>query len=379
LTIERGARQLAFNHQSSIINHKSEIGNPPMARLDLFSKTENKLRPVWQAALSDHVIGLTWSPDGSRLAAAAVSGPITILDAATGTPIHELKGHGFGTASIAWQPGGNLVASAGQDKQVRLWDATTGQECKALDAGAAWAEKLAWHPSGQWLAVGAGKQARIFSAAGELIRELPPQAGTVMDLAWRPGTNHLTVLAYGAATTYDPVANADPVKLLAWKGSPLAMAWSPGGKILAHGNQDATIHFWYYDTSHDLQMWGYRTKIRELAWDFSSRHLATGGSPVVCVWDCQAGPKGPEGSRPLMLEGHEENISALGYQSRGFLLASAGLDGRILLWQPTNKKGPQIGESKFPEGEASVLAWSPDDKSLAAGSGAGVLVVFRAG
>jgi WD40 repeat protein len=80
-----------------------------------------------------------------------------------------------------------------------------------------------------------------------------------------------------------------------------------------------------------------------------------------------------------MLEGHEENISALAYQARGFLLASAGLDGQVLLWQPTNKKGPQIGEYRFLEGEASVLAWSPDDRSLAAGSGAGAVGVFRAG
>lgn len=350
-----------------------------MARLNLFGKSENKLRPSWTAAIPDHVIGLTWSPDGQYLAAAAVSGPITILDARTGARTYDLPGHGFGTASVAWQPGGNLIASVGQDSKVRLWDSATGQESRALDAGAGWAEKLSWHPSGKWLAVGAGKKTRVFTAAGELVRELPPQAGTVMDLAWRPGTNHLTVLAYGAATTYDPTAGIEPVKMLAWKGSPLAMAWSPDGKILAHGNQDATVHFWYYDDSHDLQMWGYRSKVRELAWDFNSRYLATGGSPVVCVWDCQAGPKGPEGSRPQMLEGHEENLSAVAYQSRGFLLASAALDGRIYLWQPTNKKGPQIGEFKFPEGEAATLAWSPDDKSLAAGSSAGAVVLLRAG
>jgi WD40 repeat protein len=349
-----------------------------MARLNPF-KSENRLRPVWKAALSDHAIGLTWSPDGSHLAAAAVGGPITVFDAATGKPVHQLKGHGFGTAAVDWQPGGNLIASAGQDGAVRLWNGSTGEEVKTLEAGAAWAERLTWHPSGQWLAAGAGRKARVFTAAGELVRELPPQAGTVMDLAWRPGTNHLTVLAYGAATTYDPLNGIDVVKLLAWKGSPLAMAWSPDGKILAHGNQDATIHFWYFDTAHDLQMWGYRSKIRELAWDFSSRYLATGGSPTVCIWDCRAGAKGPEGSRPEMLEGHEENISALAYQARGYLLASAGLDGRVFLWQPTNKKGPQIGEYKFAEGEASVLAWSPDDKSLAAGSGSGAVAVFRAG
>ncbi|AMV27958.1 translocation protein TolB [Gemmata sp. SH-PL17] len=352
-----------------------------MARISIFGKAENRLRPVWQAAAADHVIGLAWAPDGARLAVAAVSGPITVFDAATGKPAHELKGHNFGTAALAWQPTGNLLASVGQDGKVRVWDAAAGSEVKTLDAGASWAEKVSWHPSGQWFATAAGKKTKVWTAAGELVRELPPQAGTVMDLNWRPGTTHLTLLAYGSATTYDPLANADPLRVLAWKGSPLAMAWSPDGKILAHGNQDSTVHFWYYDASRDLQMWGYKTKVRELAWDYTSRYLATGGGPVVCIWDCQAGAKGPEGSKPTMLVGHDEesNLTALAYQHRGFLLASAGLDSKVLLWQPTNRKGAQIGEFDFQGGEASALAWSADDKSLAAGCGTGAVAVFRAG
>jgi WD40 repeat protein len=344
------------------------------------AKPENKLRPVWQAALPDHAISLSWSPDGKHLAAAAVSGPVAVFDAA-GEPAHQFPGHGFGTAAVAWQPGGNLLASVGQDGKVRLWDAAAGAEARVLEAGAAWAEKAVWHPSGRWLATAAGRKARVWTAAGELVRELPPQAGTVTDLAWRPGTDHLTVLAYGAATTYAPAAGADPVKVLAWKGSPLAMAWSPDGAILAHGNQDATVHFWYYDDARDLQMYGYRTKVRELAWDPTSRHLATGGGPVACVWDCKAGPAGPEGSRPQMLDGHAEDatLTAVAYQARGFLLASAATDGRVVLWQPANARGPQVGGAAFQGAEASVLAWSPDDKSLAAGSGSGAVAVFRAG
>src|SRR3954454_8062169 len=107
-----------------------------MALANIFGRAENRLRPVWQAAVPDHAIGLAWSPDASRLAVAAVSGPITVFDANTGKPLHQLKGHGFGTAAIAWQPNGNLLASVGQDSKVRVWDATAGQEAKALDAGA---------------------------------------------------------------------------------------------------------------------------------------------------------------------------------------------------------------------------------------------------
>lgn len=338
---------------------------------------DNKLRLAWQAAISDHVIGVAWSPDGRLLAAAAVSGPVTVLDAATGKPAHQLPGHGFGTTAVAWQPGGTVLASAGQDGKVRLWDAATGTELNALDGGAAWVERLRWNASGSLLAAGAGKKVRIWDAAGNLVRELPPQAGTVTDLGWRPGTDHITVLAYGAATVYDP-ATGETVRVFAWKGSPLALAWSPDGKVLAHGNQDATVHFWYYQSGTDLQMSGYPTKVRELAWDFTSRYLATGGGPMPCVWDC-GGPKGPEGTKPQMLEGHEDNLTAVAYQARGYLLASAGTDGRVILWQPANKKAPKVGKFRFAGAEASVLGWSPDDRSLAAGSGGGAVAVLRAG
>src|SRR5687768_7529812 len=181
-----------------------------MARIGIFGRAENRLRPVWQSAVPDHALALAWAPDNSRLAVAAVSGPIIIFDANSGKPIHQLKGHGFGTAALAWQPTGNLLVSVGQDSKVRVWDTATGHEVRALDAGASWAEKVVWHPSGQWLATAAGKQAKVWTAAGELVRALPHQAGTVMDVKWRPGTNHLTLLAYGSATTYDPLQHNEP-------------------------------------------------------------------------------------------------------------------------------------------------------------------------
>src|SRR5262245_64866625 len=140
-----------------------------MARINIFGRQpENRLRPVWQGTVPDHAIALAWSPDNSRLAVAAVSGPITIFDANTGKPVHQLKGHGFGTAALAWQPTGNLLASVGQDSKIRVWDAATGQEARALDAGASWAEKVLWHPGGQYLATAAGKKARSEEHTSEL-------------------------------------------------------------------------------------------------------------------------------------------------------------------------------------------------------------------
>jgi WD40 repeat protein len=335
------------------------------------SKSENRLRPAWRASVGDHVIALSWSPDSTRLAAGAVGGQVHVFDSSNGKVLHTLPGHGFGTTTVAFQPNGSLLATAGQDGKARLWK--EGAEVAVLAGGSAWVEVLAWNADGSILATGAGKKVRLWDAAGKQLAELPPLPSTIYDLAWRPGTNHLAVAAYGGVTLWD---NANRIREFAWKGSPLVAKWSPDGRMLAHGNQDATVHFWYADSGKDLQMYGYAHKVKELAWDQSSRYLATGGGSLVCVWDC--GGKGPEESKPQMLEGHAEdgNLTAVAFQHKGYLLASAGRDGKVLLWQSGNKKTPLAGSDQF-TGEATALAWAADDRSLAAGSAGGDVVVYR--
>jgi WD40 repeat protein len=72
-------------------------------------------------------------------------------------------------------------------------------------------------------------------------------------------------------------------------------------------------------------------------------------------------------------------LTAAAWQFRGYLLASTGADGRIILWQPGNKKAPRIGQFRFETSAASTLAWSPDDRTLAAGSAGGTVALFRVG
>ncbi len=125
-------------------------------------------------------------------------------------------------------------------------------------------------------------------------------------------------------------------------------------------------------SGEDLQMAGYPSKVRDLAWDPASRLLATGGASVVCVWDCSGA--GPAGRKPVQLEAHKALVSALAYQHRGVYLASGGEDGQVALWQPGKSRGAlALATVGAP---VSALAWSPDDRLLAVGTAEGRVIVF---
>jgi len=139
------------------------------------------------------------------------------------------------------------------------------------------------------------------------------------------------------------------------------MAFSPSGKWLMTGNQDCTIHIWNTDSNTELHMRGYAAKVRQLAWHRGSRWLATGGGPVISVWDCSG--RGPDGRTPMLLEWHQDLVTALHYQPQGDWLASGARDGSIAVWSPTQRQN-QISRAKISSGVTRV-AWSPDGKLLA--------------
>ncbi|HPE73221.1 MAG TPA: WD40 repeat domain-containing protein, partial [Candidatus Competibacter sp.] len=60
------------------------------------------VRIRWRFEIADSVQDLAWSPDGRWLAVAAVSGPLAVVDGATGDLRQDGPGHAGGTLKVAW-------------------------------------------------------------------------------------------------------------------------------------------------------------------------------------------------------------------------------------------------------------------------------------
>lgn len=326
----------------------------------------------WELSLDDHVIDMSYSPDGRFLAVAALSGGISILQASSGELKSFLPGHDGGTFTLSWRADSRRLASGGQDGKLRIWDIVDGTAHAQCDAGADWVERVAYSNAGDLVVSAAGRKLRLWNSDAQLLQAYPDHPSTIADVQWQPDEHLLTSACYGRLATFR-ANSSDPLKAFEWKGSILRLAWSPDANYIATGNQDASVHFWYRKSGKDLEMSGYPIKVRELAWDCSSRYLATGGSSTVIIWDCSG--KGPAGSVPIQLEGHDMALSALAYQPAGPFLVSGCREGLICLWNPA--KSTRLIRRSSLYAEVTRLQWAPGGRNFAASSAKGLVRVFR--
>lgn len=343
-----------------------------MSRLAELPLAAAPIPRVWDSQLDEAVVSVEWSSSGPWLAAAAASGTVSILDAVDGSRLHVLGAHRFGVTQVSWHPQEPILATAGQDGFVRLWDPLTGARRSELACGASWVEHIAWSDNGRMLATAAGRRLRIWSKDGQLIREYPVHPNTIAGIAWRRHTEELVSACYGRLQFWSP-EGIQSVRTWECQDSMVSLAWSPDGRYLCHGNQDATLSLWVVSVNQPLQMQRYPIKVRELAWDHRSRYLATTAGSSVAVWDCYG--KGPKGSSPMLLTCHPTPVTRIAFQHHGRLLVSGCGSGQLALWKPGKRRQPPAALSALPAAISS-LAWSANDERFAAGALDGSVAVY---
>ena len=332
------------------------------------------LEPRASANLDDYVMECAWSPDGKSLAVGGGEGKVALarLNGAALT-LSTVGEHLLGTLAVAWQPHGHLFASAGQDNSLALWDGGDGRERLRLKPAPTPTQALAWSPDGASLASAAGKGVTLWSSLGEKLHTFAPAASAAVALSFdKPGTD-LGVALNGEICVHRVEKSRYETRRYKWPAACLTVNFSGNGRFLATGMADGSLHFWNRSTGKDSQMRGYDGRLELTGFSDNSRYLASSAGHEVVLWDF--GGKGPEGTKPIVLNGHTERVDSFAWQPGGEHLVSAGRDWRITLWRPGKTTQPidvQMGDAEY-----SVLRWSPDGKFVVAGEKKGRLTIFE--
>jgi WD40 repeat protein len=332
------------------------------------------LEKTFSRDVGECVTALAWSPDGSALAAATAKGEVSVIGP-DGRARHVLAAHEGGAFALSWSRTGTRLATSGADGKARIWDPASGAQVAVLDGGGAWVEHVAWSPKTDQLATAAGKHVKRWSAEGVLIETYSGHQSTVSGIEWLPQLGRIVAsCCYGGVHLWEE-GKTEPARSYAWKGSILTLRIKADQKLVAAGCQDSSIHCWAMKTGEDMEMTGYPMKVRELAWDPKGRFLASGGGPQPTIWDFSG--KGPQGSKPRILEGHEGNLVEVAFRNRETILASAAEDGQVLIWNPLKPKRPL---ARAASGSPLVKAcWRPQDDQIAIADSSGVVSVFGVG
>ncbi len=332
------------------------------------------LEPRASASFDDYVVDCAWSPDGKSFAIAGGEGKVALARAGGDSLSVETVGeHLLGTLSIAWKPHAGVFASSGQDASVALWDGASGKEIKRWKPGPTATQALCFAPVGEILATAAGKSVTLWSLLGEKIHAFAPAATSAVALAFdRPGTD-LGVALNGELAVHRIEKSRYETRRYKWPAACLTVNFSGNGRFLASGMADGSLHFWNRSTGKDSQMRGYDGKLELVAWSDNSRYLASSAGNEVVLWDFSG--KGPEGTRPIVLNGHTERVDSFAWQPGGDHLVSAGRDWRLTMWRPAKTRQPI--DVQMLDSDISVVRWAPDGKRLVAGEKQGRVTVFE--
>ncbi len=226
---------------------------------------------------------LAFSPTGECFVSTTTDGALYMWDVNRWEKRETLYRHTDHIRALAFRPDGKILVTASQDGAARVWDVARGSVVTSLPL--AWSLSLNVYRGDKKAIERALKVAASNSQKGpahEVWSITFSACGTLL-AGGRPNEIRLW-----DATTYETRMVIFPPKE---SSRPYALAFSPCSRYLVSGS-------W----------WGFKDKVSIRLWD------VTTGENVHTFW------------------GHSSDVQDLAFSPDGDLLASAGYDGAILLW-----------------------------------------------
>ena len=231
---------------------------------------------------------------------------------------------------------------------------------------------------GKWIdALATRADGAIAWAIGKSVTARDPKGGekqatfasTARGLAFAPKGYRVAIAHYNGASLWFPNSEAPPDPC-EWKGSHLAVIFSPDGRFLVTAMQENALHGWRLADRANMRMSGYPSKVRSLAWSPDGDWLATSGADSCVLWPFRD-KDGPMKKPPLEVAMRKAKISKVAFHPKLPLLAIGYEDGWVLTCRIADNTELLVRRPDDARDPVTALAWSGDGKRLLFGTAGG--------
>jgi WD40 repeat protein len=243
----------------------------------------------------DEVNSVAFSPDSTLIASGSDDYTVWIRNAGGLEEVTRLVGHENAVTSVAFFPDGTRIASASGDCTVRMWDARTYEPLPGLECSG------------------------------------PVFTISISSDSTRLALGERTSGSDGILHVFDTVTLEEHAQVNIFPGAhlPWAIAFSPGGDLVASGSASGAIQVWdATNLSIIATIRGHHGRVTSITFSSDGSQIVSGSlDGTVCIR-----PVASSEEQIASIPGHDARVTQVFFSSDGSRLVSGSEDKTVRIW-----------------------------------------------
>jgi WD40 repeat protein len=324
--------------------------------------------------LASPITSASFSRDFVQVAATAGK-TVTVWETATGKQVLSIE-QPSPAVGVSFSPDRTRIATAGEDGRARVWDVATKKELQGFLHDAA-VTGIAFHPSTPNLLVTGSADKTVGIHTVTAARIIAP-GKALNGLAAAPNATHVLTADGDGKVTFWNIGNGLAER--SYEGgdkSAACVAVSRNGQLLAVGGSDKKLRVFAYNLPKVLSVITVPAVPRELAFSSNNQALvAAGEDGSLATYDVvynPGQPLAPEFGKVLQSFAHATEAASVAFPNIGAVFYSVGADKTVKAWKLASDSPTRNFQQP---NSVNALAYDPEGKRLVIGCSDGRVRIY---